>query len=114
MSFEVHHPPGRVLEKIRCGECGHKGFEWKNARGLSMYHGPGRDHLELKVDLMLWVCPKCQNYACTVEDADRIDKAMNDSWEVHGRPGPVMPGVPVIEIDRGNGDLGVNIKTIME
>ncbi len=68
-----------MSHKIRCAECGKRGFSTKNLK--NKFSTPWADYplAFLTTDLELSVCDHCGNYRITGDEGEKIDSAMEAS-----------------------------------
>lgn len=67
------------FSKRKCPECGVKGFRKKNV--IDDFEAAWKDHkaVPIIVDLELYVCTNCGNYAASPSDVKKIDAAAEES-----------------------------------
>ena len=63
---------------MRCGECGSKELELKNAIGRDFPYKQW-EKVVITVDINLTTCTKCGNVLLKAGDAKRLDEAIEDS-----------------------------------
>lgn len=67
------------LSKKRCGECGEKAYVIKTLVGPWQKQWKDYPFIFLLEDLELWVCGHCHSHAVTPGDAEKIDRAIENS-----------------------------------
>ena len=68
------------MRNFRCGECGSKNIQLKNAKGRRFAYKALAD-LELIYDLDLPTCMDCDNYILTHEYIVKLDEDLEKSLE---------------------------------
>lgn len=70
------------LERLRCGECGHRGLIVVEQKGRYARPWKAFPRVHLQVPLELPSCPQCGNVVPLGDDAARVDAAMETSTKM--------------------------------
>jgi DNA-binding transcriptional regulator YiaG/DNA-directed RNA polymerase subunit RPC12/RpoP len=68
-----------TIDKIRCGECGHRGLVERNVRGWWGFPWKDYPYVTVQIDFNLPVCPKCNNVVIPGSAVRGLDDALEKS-----------------------------------